>query len=1337
MKSLLFFSSAFALSLVSGAAFETDSMKPFPVLKTLPAHLQDANRGFQSAPSITASRGGRLWVAWHAGGTTEGDDNAMVVVSSGDGGKAWSAPLFAVDQDGPLRVIDPGLWTDPDGKVWLFYAQCYSFWDGRGGVWAMNPEDPESERTAWSLARRLCDGFLKNKPVALKDGRWLLPAEFVNSAPIMGKTMHVLTNNVTATAHPMPERQAANAFVSSDKGETVSFLGAAAIPEKDRNCTENMIVERKDGTLWMLARLNYGIAESTSADGGKTWSPMKHSGIESTTSRFFVGRLKSGALLLVKNGDRARGPAEKAAYSTPREKITAFVSDDDGKTWLGGLVLDARGDVSYPDACETPDGFIHVVHDRGRTTVREILHHRFTEADVRAGRIVSAGSRLGGIVNKAGPKSAARPAPTPVLRKRLAADCDVFGIVHWGLNTFTDKEWGYGDEDPKLLNPSDFDAEQIVRACAEGGLKGLVLVAKHHDGFCLWPTKTTEHNIAKSPFRGGKGDYVREMEQACRKFGFKFGVYVSPWDRNNANYANPEYVKVFHEQVRELLCGDYGEIFEMWFDGANGGDGWYGGAKETRSIPKDYYRFDDAFAMVRKLQPDVCFFAGHTGAEFRWPWNERGILDPDSRATYMPGEQPTDIAENVGSPTGTIFKVCEADFPLRKGWFYHASQKGQTRHGAYLMKLYLSSVGNGGVMDVGIAPDKRGRLDDEDVKALKDFETIRRAFFANEVTEPGKPFNVVLFEEDISRGEQVDGWEFTADGQVVLKGKSIGHKRIRTLDEPVAAAHCSFKVTASGPECPVVAWRTFFVDPALVKLVNDATTESGETDTAKWMTRTPPVTVDCGRQLFVDDHLVESAHGVVRHWNAPVKIDAPVVWPADGAAPAKTDGSSGGGDEPVNLTCATDGGLWWDPTRRKFRLWYQADWLGDVCYAESADGDRWTYPDLGIVKGTNRIFENDVLDSWCVVPDYTAANPYARWNLHFSDPGAVTPDRLWSSKDGIHFTSLGTGGKSCDRSTMYYDPFRGTWIFSLRDGWPMRCRRFFESKTFGGADCRWRWPGDKDAPAEAPVPEPWLMATNKPNWQLYSFDAVAYESLMLGVMEVLYNTPNDNRDGEKAGLPKQTGLHFVFSRDGKNYSRPRDTADVAPSGWGSGKWDTGYLSCIGGVCVIRDERLWFYYSALRGDGARNTCKPSWSRNGMYSNGSIGAATLRRDGFAGMVADGRGEIVTKPIAFTGKRLFVNAECLFGSVSAEVLDANGKPVPGYTAADCAKLSRRDATKAELVFKGGDLGRFAGQPVQLRFRIHCGTLYSFWISPSERGESRGWVAGGGPAYPGLRDL
>ena len=463
------------------------------------------------------------------------------------------------------------------------------------------------------------------------------------------------------------------------------------------------------------------------------------------------------------------------------------------------------------------------------------------------------------------------PKPRSALASRIAAgDCEVYGIVHWGLNTYTDREWGFGDEDPALLNPAKFDADQIVGACKAGGLGGLVIVAKHHDGFCLWPTKTTEHNITKTPFWRGQGsggrsqgrDYVREMEQACRKAGLKFGVYVSPWDRNSAHYATEKYVEIYHAQIKELLSGDYGEIFEMWFDGANGGDGWYGGAKERRRIGGDYYRFPEVFKFVRELQPKICIFAGESDeSDFRWPGNEMGELDPNSSATvctvggYADGKYGnpdykkyinTGVRPVVGEKSPMFFRVCECDFPMRPGWFYHAKEKGKTKNAAYLMQRYLHTVGNGGTMNIGIAPNKDGLLDDEDVKSLRGFKELKDAFFARHVDEGGSA-NVVVMTEDVSHGELVDGWSLVqekkkwlwgAETKLLAEGKTIGIKRIRVLREPAKTSEIKLRPSwpRDFPSGYSLHCSYYYADPELVSLIESATTESGETDTAKWMT---------------------------------------------------------------------------------------------------------------------------------------------------------------------------------------------------------------------------------------------------------------------------------------------------------------------------------------------------------------------------------------------------------------------------------------------------------------------------------------------------------------------
>ena len=433
--------------------------------------------------------------------------------------------------------------------------------------------------------------------------------------------------------------------------------------------------------------------------------------------------------------------------------------------------------------------------------------------------------------------AAERPVPRPAQLERIREGVEVYGIVHWGLNTYTDREWGFGDEDPAWLNPDAFDADQIVGACAVGGLQGLIIVAKHHDGFCLWPTKTTEHNITKSPFRGGKGNYVKEMEQACRKYGLKFGVYVSPWDRNNAAYGSEKYVTdVFQTQIRELLSGDYGEVFEMWFDGANGGDGYYGGARERRKIPDGYYRYEtETFAMVRKLQPKVCIFNEGDGADFRWPGNERGELCEDSAATVRSFDKSIykTYCNRGDLKDGTTFHPPEADFPLRKGWFYHEKEKNTVRCGEFLMQRYLNTVGNGGTMNLGVAPDRHGRLAPEDVAALKRFGELKKMFFAKKVKKGS--CNIVVMAEDVAQGESVKNWTLKAAGKVVASGTALGIKRIRVLPQPVAAESLTVETDSFAGKV-VPAMRLYSVDPKTLNRVMNATTTNGETDTAQWMT---------------------------------------------------------------------------------------------------------------------------------------------------------------------------------------------------------------------------------------------------------------------------------------------------------------------------------------------------------------------------------------------------------------------------------------------------------------------------------------------------------------------
>lgn len=326
-------------------------------------------------------------------------------------------------------------------------------------------------------------------------------------------------------------------------------------------------------------------------------------------------------------------------------------------------------------------------------------------------------------------------------------EMEMYCLIHFGVDTYTDKEWGFGDEDPAILNPVKFDAKQIVSAAKAGGFKGLVVVAKHHDGLALWPTKTTTHNISKSPWKDGKGDMIKEYQEACEALGMKLGLYCSPWDRNSPYYGQPEYVEIYKNQLRELYS-NYGKLFISWHDGANGGDGFYGGKNETRKIDRTtYYEWPKTWAITRKMQPGAVIF-GDVGPDVRWVGNEQGNAGETSWATYTPlapdsGKTPANgyvlhLRGIEGTRNGKYWMPAEADVSLRPGWFYHASQNHQVKTPQALMDLYFKSVGRGANLDLGLSPNRDGLLDNTDVDALKGFGDLLKQTFKQNLAKGAK-----------------------------------------------------------------------------------------------------------------------------------------------------------------------------------------------------------------------------------------------------------------------------------------------------------------------------------------------------------------------------------------------------------------------------------------------------------------------------------------------------------------------------------------------------------------------------------------------------------------------
>ena len=412
---------------------------------------------------------------------------------------------------------------------------------------------------------------------------------------------------------------------------------------------------------------------------------------------------------------------------------------------------------------------------------------------------------------------AARLVPSPQQLEWQKMELTAF--LHFGINTFTGREWGDGTEDPALFNPTELDAEQWVRNLKEAGFKMVLLTAKHHDGFCLWPTKTTTHSVASSPWRNGKGDVVRELREACTKYGMKFGIYLSPWDRNADCYGDsPRYNQFFIQQLTELLT-NYGEVHEVWFDGANG---------EGPNGKKQEYDWEAFYETIQRLQPKAVMAI--MGDDVRWVGNEKGIgRETEWSVTVLtPGiyarseannkrlgvyEQAVDLGSRkmLEHVTELFWYPSEVDVSIRPGWFWHEKENAQVKSLKHLTDIYFQSVGYNSVLLLNIPPDTRGLIHEADVARLKEFAAYRQQMFSRNAVmdgqtvwtakggdervynlQPGSKVNVVLLQEDITRGQRVE--EFTVEAcvdgvwQSVDKGTTIGYKRMLRFPDLEAEA---------------------------------------------------------------------------------------------------------------------------------------------------------------------------------------------------------------------------------------------------------------------------------------------------------------------------------------------------------------------------------------------------------------------------------------------------------------------------------------------------------------------------------------------------------------------
>lgn len=455
--------------------------------------------------------------------------------------------------------------------------------------------------------------------------------------------------------------------------------------------------------------------------------------------------------------------------------------------------------------------------------------------------------------------------PVPTEQQMKWQELEYYAFIHYSLNTYTDQSWGYGNEDMNLFNPENLDCRQWARICRDAGMTAIILTAKHHCGFCLWPSEYTEYSVKNSPWKEGKGDVVREMADACKEYGLKLGIYLSPWDRNHPDYGKPEYITYFRNQLRELLT-NYGEIYEVWFDGANGGSGYYGGANETRQIDrKTYYDWKNTYKLVRELQPDIVIWNdGGDRADLRWVGTEGGFVGETNWSLLNDtGDVPWEML-HYGLENGNSWVPAEVNTSIRPEWFYHPGEDNMVKSLPQLMDTYYRSIGHNATLLLNFPVMPEGLIHPNDEKAALLFAKARKeafeinlaksakteasntrgnssGFSAENTTDEnintywapddditrasltldfGKPitFNRFLVQEYIRAGQRVKAFtvEAFSDGNWVelAKGTTIGYKRILRFHSTEAT---KLRLTITDSKCsPLISNIAIYNAPQIL-----------------------------------------------------------------------------------------------------------------------------------------------------------------------------------------------------------------------------------------------------------------------------------------------------------------------------------------------------------------------------------------------------------------------------------------------------------------------------------------------------------------------------------------
>ncbi|HKM92165.1 MAG TPA: alpha-L-fucosidase [Prolixibacteraceae bacterium] len=467
--------------------------------------------------------------------------------------------------------------------------------------------------------------------------------------------------------------------------------------------------------------------------------------------------------------------------------------------------------------------------------------------------------------------------PVPTENQMSWQEMEYYAFIHFSLNTYTDQSWGFGNEDVNLFNPDSLDTRQWARICKEAGMKGIIITAKHHCGFCLWPTETTEYSVNNAPWKDGKGDVLREMADACKEYGLKLGIYVSPWDRNHPDYGKPEYITVFRNQIKEVLT-NYGEVFEIWFDGAHGGTGYYGGAYGERNVDRTtYYDWQPTYKMIRKLQPGIVIWNdGGDRADLRWVGTEEGYVSETNWSLLnATGDVPWGML-HYGVENGDSWVPAEVNTSIRPEWFYHPAEDDKVKSVPYLMETYYNSIGHNGTLLLNFPIMPNGLIHSTDEEMVLGFaQAVKESFSVNlaekakteasnvrgnskkfnaskavdgntetywatddSVTtasmtiDLGKPslINRFMAQEYIRLGQRVKSFTVEAftegDWKEISRGTTIGYKRIVRFSS-VNASKVRFTISDS-KACPLISNIGIYNAPVFLNAPSIARNQNGE-----------------------------------------------------------------------------------------------------------------------------------------------------------------------------------------------------------------------------------------------------------------------------------------------------------------------------------------------------------------------------------------------------------------------------------------------------------------------------------------------------------------------------